>query len=125
VALLYLHGRRGRSSSTADGQGPLAVLRDIWLGVELNPTWLGVDLKVFAYQPSLIGLGLLNAAFAYQQYATYGRLSTAMLLYQAFWALYLLSHYWYEDCVLTMWDVIAERFGFMLMWGDLVLVPFF
>ena len=35
------------------------------------------------------------------------------------------SHYWYEAGVLSMWDVIAEKFGFMLVWGDLVLVPFF
>lgn len=33
------------------------ILRDLWFGVELNPTWWGVDLKMFAYQPSLIGLG--------------------------------------------------------------------
>jgi Delta14-sterol reductase len=128
TALLYLHGwrqRQARMVSGEPGPGPLAMLRDLWLGVELNPTWLGVDLKVFAYQPSLIGLALLNAAFAYQQYATYGRLSTPMLLYQAFWGLYVLSYFSYEELVLTMWDVIAEPFGFMLVWGDLVLVPFF
>src|SRR5215831_3950821 len=106
-------------------QSLLTVPGDLWLGVELNPTWLGVDLKLFAYQPSLIGLALLNAAFAYQQYETYGRLSTSMLLYQAFWGLYLLSHYWHEAFMLQTWDIIAERFGFMLIWGDLVLVPFF
>jgi Ergosterol biosynthesis ERG4/ERG24 family len=34
-------------------------------------------------------------------------------------------HYLHEMGVLSMWDVIAEEFGFMLLWGDLVLVPFF
>jgi delta14-sterol reductase len=27
--------------------------------------------------------------------------------------------------MLSTWDIIAEKFGFMLVWGDLVLVPFF
>jgi len=52
-------------------------------------------------------------------------LTPQMIAYQAFWWLYLTTHYWYERGVLSMWDVIAENFGFMLVWGDLVLVPFF
>jgi delta14-sterol reductase len=35
------------------------------------------------------------------------------------------THFYYETGVLSMWDVIAEKFGFMLVWGDLVLVTFF
>jgi delta14-sterol reductase len=96
-----------------------------WYGLELNPHFLGVDLKVFAYQPSLIGLGVLNVAFAWVQYEELGHLTTQMLAYQVFWWAYLFTHYWIEDNVLSMWDVIAEKFGFMLLWGDLVLVPFF
>jgi delta14-sterol reductase len=97
----------------------------LWYGLELNPTFLGVDLKIFAYQPSLIGLGVLNVAFAWAQYEQLGHLTPQMLAYQVFWWSYLFTHYWIEDNVLSMWDVIAERFGFMLLWGDLVLVPFF
>lgn len=101
------------------------VLARWWYGIELNPNFLDVDLKVFAYQPSLIGLGLINAAFAYAQYETLGHLTPEMILYQLFWWLYLFTHYVQEPGVLSMWDVIAERFGFMLLWGDLVVVPFF
>ncbi|PRQ08717.1 hypothetical protein [Enhygromyxa salina] len=97
----------------------------LWYGIELNPVFLGVDLKTFAYQPSLIGLGVLNVAFAWAQYEQLGHLTPQMLAYQLFWWAYLFSHYWIEDNVLSMWDVIAERFGLMLLWGDLVLVPFF
>jgi delta14-sterol reductase len=99
--------------------------KEIWLGIELNPTWLGVDLKFFAYQPSLLGLGLINASFAYVQYETYGQVSLQMYLFQIFWWFYLATHYYYEECALSMWDIIAENFGLMLIWGDLVLVPFF
>ena len=111
-----------RARGIASDQG---LLKDLWLGRELNPTWRGVDLKVFAYQPSLIGLGLLIAGFAYAQHEQLGHLTPQMLAYQAFWWLYLFTHYRDEPGVLSMYDVIAEKFGFMLVWGDLVLVPFF
>jgi delta14-sterol reductase len=95
------------------------------MGVELNPTWRGVDLKHFAYQPSLIGLGLMVAAFGHAQYAELGHITPQMALYQAGWWLYLFTHYRDEAGTLSMWDIIAEKFGLMLVWGDLVLVPFF
>jgi len=119
-ALALYFGGRARGH-----QGTGNFVKDVWMGVELNPTWHGVDLKVFAYQPSLIGLGLLVAAFGYAQFEAIGTLTPQMILYQAFWWLYLFTHYRDEAGVLSMYDVIAEKFGFMLVWGDLVLVPFF
>lgn len=116
---LYFGGRRRGHAGTGN------FVRDVWMGVELNPTWGGVDLKTFAYQPSLIGLGLLVAAFGWAQVEATGTMTPQMLLYQAFWWLYLFTHYRDEAGVLSMYDVIAEKFGFMLVWGDLVLVPFF
>lgn len=130
LVLMYRAGRErlARRAEAGDEdprtakQSPLARL---WYGLELNPEFLGVDLKVFAYQPSLIGLGVLNVAFGWAQYEQLGQLTPQMLAYQVFWWAYLFTHYWIEDNVLSMWDVIAEKFGFMLLWGDLVLVPFF
>jgi delta14-sterol reductase len=123
TAILYVSGKRSQLTDSRSTIGK--ILKDLWFGVELNPTWLGVDLKMFAYQPSLIGLGLFNASFAYAQYETYGQISLQMWMFQAFWWLYLASHYYYEEFMLSTWDIIAEKFGFMLIWGDLVLVPFF
>lgn len=124
MAVLYRGGQRRRTAASR-GTGLFGLVADLWYGVELNPTWRGVDLKVFAYQPSLIGLSLLNVAFAWAQWEQQGSLSPQMIAYQAFWWLYLTTHYLHEVGVLSMWDVIAEEFGFMLVWGDLVLVPFF
>ncbi|PRP92106.1 Ergosterol biosynthesis ERG4/ERG24 family protein [Enhygromyxa salina] len=121
-ARLAAAAERGEEDEQSAKRGALARL---WYGIELNPHFLGVDLKIFAYQPSLIGLGVLNVAFAWAQYEELGHLTPQMLAYQLFWWGYLFTHYWIEDNVLSMWDVIAERFGFMLLWGDLVLVPFF
>ncbi|MCH9687113.1 MAG: hypothetical protein K0V04_37100 [Deltaproteobacteria bacterium] len=124
MVVLYVGGRR-RQPAKDRRHGVIGAVQDLWYGVELNPTWLGVDLKVFAYQPSLIGLSILNVSFAWAQWEQTGTLSPQMVAYQAFWWLYMTTHYHYETGVLSMWDVIAEKFGFMLMWGDLVLVPFF
>ena len=124
TAMLYRSGRR-RQEPGERRRGPIGLVQDLWFGVELNPTWRGVDLKVFAYQPSLIGLSLLNVAFAWAQWEQQGSLTPQMIAYQVFWWLYMTTHYYYEQGVLSMWDVIAEKFGFMLLWGDLVLVPFF
>jgi len=129
LALMYRAGRKRLAKrakpSAEDEQAKRGALARFWYGIELNPQFLGVDLKVFAYQPSLIGLGVLNVAFGWAQYEQLGHLTPQMLAYQVFWWGYLFTHYWLEDNVLSMWDVIAEKFGFMLLWGDLVLVPFF
>src|SRR4051812_45687241 len=78
---LYLRGRRGRERT---GQ----FWRDFLMGAEVNPTWFGIDLKLFAYRPSLMGLALLNAAFAFEQFEAHGHVSARMWLYQAFVFLY-------------------------------------
>lgn len=123
--LMNRHSRARMAAADAPADEEHGSIARWWYGLELNPSFLGVDLKVFAYQPSLLGLGVLNVAFGWAQYEQLGHLTPQMLAYQMFWWAYLFTHYWIEDNVLSMWDVIAERFGFMLLWGDLVLVPFF
>ena len=114
--VLYLVGRR---------QCPNGILKGLFYGAELNPRWLGVDLKMFSYRPSLIGLHLMMASFAYAQVDIHGQLSTQMLLTQTFVFIYLTNYFQFEYGMLHTWDIIAERFGWMLIWGDYVLVPFF
>ncbi len=120
--LLYAKGRRTGSSRR---DGVLGSVADMFFGLELNPGLLGVDLKLFSYRPSLIGLGLLNVSFAVVQYQRYGTLSAAMILYQVFYFIYLANYFQFEYGMVFTWDIIAERFGWMLVWGDYVLVPFF
>lgn len=114
AAILY---RRGRRRGETRG-GFLS-------GVELAPQWLGVDLKMFSYRPSLIGLALINVSFAFAQYERHGFVSTPMWLYEAFTLLYVANYFHFEHGMLFTWDVLEERFGFGLVWGDYVLVPFF
>ncbi len=122
VTVLFVAGRRRNRARGADERG---VLHDWWFGPELNPEFWGVDLKVFGYVPSLAGLWVLNASFAAAQWEQSGHLTTRMVLYQSFFTIYILNSFHFEYGLLQMWDVIAENFGWMLVWGDYVLVPFF
>jgi Delta14-sterol reductase len=99
-------------------------LKDAWMGAELNPTFLGVDLKMFMYQPSLIGVYLIVLAFAYAQHDRHGVITPQMFCMAGFWFAYLFTHYVKEEFMLSTWDITDEKFGFMLVWGDLVYVPF-
>ncbi len=120
--LLYWRGVRRRNLAQEPGARKW---RDFFFGVERDPTLYGVDLKFYSYRPSLIGLALFNASFAIVQYEAYGQLSLAMALYQIFTGLYVLNYFQFEHGMIHTWDIVSERFGWMLIWGDYVLVPFF
>jgi len=113
--ILWLAGRRA---------GPCRVSSFV-TGVEKDPRWLGVDLKLFLYRPSLTALALLNVAFALAQWERHGTVSVGMWLYQAFTFVYVANYFHFERGMLFTWDLLEERFGLALVWGDLVLVPFF
>lgn len=117
-AVLYWQASRGQSESPG-------LWRGVFFGRQLNPTWFGVDLKLFSYRPSLIALALFNVSFAVVQYDTHGGLSLQMILYLAFTCLYVFNYFQFEYGMIYTWDIVAERFGWMLAWGDYVLVPFF
>lgn len=116
----WLYWRGTRSEHSSEGFWP-----DFFFGVEHNPMWLGMDLKFFSYRPSLIALALFNASFAVVQYQTYGGLTLAMMLYQVFTFAYVFNYFQFEYGMVHTWDIVSERFGWMLVWGNLVLVPFF
>ena len=115
---LYVRGaRRGAPRS--------GFWHDIFMGVEAGPTAFGVDLKLFSYRPSLIGLALLNASFGVVQYEIYGALTPAMMLYLIFTFVYVFNYFQFESGMVHTWDMVSERFGWMLVWGDYAFVPFF
>jgi delta14-sterol reductase len=117
---------RGRAKAPMEARpGVLGFVLDCFYGAELNPKLVGQDLKMFSYRPSLIGLGVLNVSFAAAQYQELGHLTTRMWVYQVFYFLYLTNYFQFEYGMIFTWDIIAERFGWMLVWGDYALVPFF
>jgi delta14-sterol reductase len=99
-------------------------LLDFWNGVEKNPEIFEVDLKMFFYQPSLVGHFILMLSLVESQYYQFGFLTYQTILFITFWFFYLFTHYVREGFMLQTWDVIEEHFGFMLVWGDMVYYPF-
>eukprot|EP00879_Flechtneria_rotunda_P016886 GHRR01017676.1.p1 GENE.GHRR01017676.1~~GHRR01017676.1.p1 ORF type:complete len:424 (+),score=84.03 GHRR01017676.1:223-1494(+) len=109
----------------AHGGNSGVAVYDFWMGRELNPRIAGMDVKEFCeLYPGMIGWGLLNLAFAYQQYKQLGYVTNAMLLVNVFQLWYIADGLYNEKAILTTMDITTDGFGFMLSFGDLAWVPF-
>ncbi|KAF2068952.1 hypothetical protein CYY_009731 [Polysphondylium violaceum] len=98
---------------------------DFWMGFARNPRIGSFDLKLFCEaRPGLILWVLMNFSIAAKQYETYGFVSISTLLVCAFHAWYIADYYYHEEAILTTMDIITEKFGYMLVYGDLAWVPF-
>jgi protein-S-isoprenylcysteine O-methyltransferase Ste14 len=102
-------------------------MRDYFYGTALNPRTppvTGFDWKFFCEcRPGLIGWIVLDLACAAAQYERHGEISIAMVTVIALQTAYVLNNFKNEAWLLTTIDIQSERFGWMLVFGDLVLVP--
>jgi hypothetical protein len=104
---------------------PGSFLRDFWFGRELNPRAFELDIKVFCkLYPGMIGWGLLNLTFAYQQYQQLDTVSREMMLVNFSLLVYIFAMLRQEPTILTTVDITTDGFGSMTVLRDLVLVPF-
>ncbi|KAL8216970.1 hypothetical protein R6Q57_023807 [Mikania cordata] len=99
------------------------VIDDWWFGTQLNPKFLGVDLKFFFVRAGMMGWLLINLSVVAKSIQD-SKLSQSMILYQLFCVIYIMDYFFYEEYMTSTWDIIAERLGFMLVFGDLVWIPF-
>jgi len=118
---LCVHGRCTRRPNWLVRR---SLYEDFVMGATLNPTFLGIDLKFFAYRPAMTGWLLINISFALKQSAVMGYLTSRMVLYQIVTAWYIWDYFVHEPKMLYTWDIMAENFGLMLIWGDYVFIPF-
>ncbi|KAL5137108.1 Delta(14)-sterol reductase [Glycine soja] len=84
---------------------------------------MGIDLKCFFVRAGMMGWLLINLSILMKSIQD-GTLSQSVILYQLFCALYILDYFVHEEYMTSTWDIIAERLGFMLVFGDLVWIPF-
>ncbi len=95
------------------------------LGACRNPRLGRFDLKFFCEsRPSMILWVLLTLSFAAKQLELHGSISNAMILVCFCQILYVADYFYFEDAILTTWDIKHEGFGFILAWGCLVWIPF-
>ncbi|KAJ9132500.1 Ergosterol biosynthesis ERG4/ERG24 family protein [Coniochaeta hoffmannii] len=103
---------------------------DFYIGRELNPRvtlpWIGeVDVKCWLeMRVGLTGWILLDLAFIAKQYRTYGFVSDSIVFLTAVQSYYVLEGQYSESGVLGMMDIITDGLGYMLVFGDIVWVPF-
>ncbi|CAI6329360.1 unnamed protein product [Periconia digitata] len=106
------------------------VLYDWFIGRELNPRvtlpiFGEVDIKSWCeLRPGMLGWVILDLAFIAQQYRNFGKVTDSIVLITFSQALYTLDALYMEPAILTTIDLIADGFGMMLAFGDLVWVPF-
>lgn len=99
-------------------------IHDWWFGIQLNPQFMGIDLKFFFVRAGMIGWVVINLSVAAKALQQKDPFSLSMTLYQIFCLLYVMDYFWYEEYMTSTWDIIAENLGFMLVFGDLVWIPF-
>uniref|UniRef100_A0A0E0C1P4 Sterol C-14 reductase n=1 Tax=Oryza meridionalis TaxID=40149 RepID=A0A0E0C1P4_9ORYZ len=103
--LLYYSGLRSHhKSSSLKPHVSGNFIQDWWLGVQLNPHFMGVDLKFFFVRAGMMAWLFINLSL--------------------FAKSYLADYFVHEELMTSTWDIIAERLGFMLVFGDLVFIPF-
>eukprot|EP00126_Sphaerothecum_destruens_P009554 Sdes_comp20531_c0_seq1m15193 len=102
-----------------------SVVYDYFMGAILNPRIGNQDIKFFfELRPGIMHWYLTTLAMAAKQYQTYSTISTPMALVCFFHLCFVNACYKGEQCVPMSMDIIYEKFGWMLCWLDLVVVPF-
>ena len=51
-------------------------------------------------------------------------LTLIMICYQFLTSVYIFDYLWNEQKMLTTWDIISQEFGYMLVFGSYVFIPF-
>ncbi|KMZ75160.1 Delta(14)-sterol reductase [Zostera marina] len=121
---LYVVGCKSRErGSSLKPHVTGSFIQDWWFGVQLNPQIIGVDIKFFFVRAGMMGWLIINLSLLARSFQT-DNINLSVILYQFFSAMYVIDYFFYEEYMTSTWDIIAERLGFMLIFGDLVWIPF-
>ncbi|AET39062.1 delta(14)-sterol reductase Ecym_3597 [Eremothecium cymbalariae DBVPG len=116
-------GTRERVLALGGNSGNL--IYDWFIGRELNPRIGPLDIKLFCeLRPGLLLWLLINISCLHHYYLKYGQVNDALLLINVLQGFYIFDGVLNEEGVLMMMDITTDGFGFMLIFGDLCLVPF-
>ncbi|KAG8050277.1 hypothetical protein GUJ93_ZPchr0009g1560 [Zizania palustris] len=84
---------------------------------------MGIDLKFFFVRAGMMAWLFINLSLFAKSYLS-GSVNLSVILYQFFCVWYIVDYFVHEEFMTSIWDVIAERLGFMLVFGDLLFIPF-
>jgi delta24(24(1))-sterol reductase len=98
---------------------------DFFMGAVLNPRIGRVDLKFFIEtRVSWILLFLLTLSAAAKHYQIHGNVSWPLIFMVVAHGLYTNACMKGEECIPTTWDIFHEKWGWMLIFWNLVGVPY-
>jgi len=103
------------------------ILVDYFYGYEMNPRFFNIistDIKWFMEGRALMFWTIHTFLLGYAQYAKLGYLTYPMIFTVLLHFAYVLHYFVFETNVLAMVDFTADHMGWMLGWGNGVLVPF-
>jgi protein-S-isoprenylcysteine O-methyltransferase Ste14 len=124
-AFLYFYGKRQPSFEAPHLHGAARIIYDYFMGTGLNPRIGRVDLKMFMESKiAMTGWLMLTLLMAHAEYEQQGELSLAMALVCLFQAFYTFDFFWFEEAMLSTWDINHENYGFMLAFAFLTWMPF-
>lgn len=121
---LYFKGRYWPTSPDRSLSGNF--IWDYYWGVELHPTFFGVNLKQLVNcRLSMMGWSVIVCSFAARQAELdpAGHVSNAMLVSVALNLIYLFRFFWWESGYFTSLDIMHDRFGYYICWGVMAWVP--
>ena len=125
-AFLFVYGRREPAPHAATPKSRAGrVIYDYFMGTGLNPRVGRVDLKMFMESKIAMSSWLvITMLMAHAQYEQTGGLSLAMGLVCLFQAVYVFDFFFFEEAMLSTWDINHENYGYMLAFAFLVWMPF-
>ncbi|CAB4290262.1 unnamed protein product [Prunus armeniaca] len=120
LVTLVLYAAGCKSSNRGSSLKPHVtgnLLHDWWFGIQLNPQFMGIDLNWND------GLAFYQPFGSCEKYPRWHLESINDPLPVVLCVIHpgLLFN---EEYMTSIWDIIAERLGFMLVFGDLVWIPF-
>lgn len=102
-----------------------SVVYDFFMGPRLNPRFFGFDVKFFfELRPGIMHWFFTSLGMMMKMYERDGTVTTPMLLVCFYHLCFVNACYKGEQCVPFSMDIIYEKFGWMLLMLDIVMVPF-
>ncbi|CAF4743919.1 unnamed protein product [Rotaria sp. Silwood1] len=95
------------------------MIYDFWMGYIRNPRCLNFDFKFFFEgRPGLMLWVLFNISFIEKQIQNFdGNYSLSILIITAFQTLFVTDYYYFEEAILTTWDIMEENYDTSCVWG--------
>lgn len=102
-----------------------SIVYDYFMGPMLNPRIGSFDIKFFfELRPGIMNWFFNTVAIAYKMYEENGTISKPMILIIYMHLCFVNACYKGESSVVQTMDIVYEKFGWMLCWLDLCVVPF-